>query len=542
MIRKMMAEMTLREKIGQTGMPGPGVVYHGMKRCGSYGEYFKQYPFTGMYVLKSCMLDIEDVPFSSPEQAAGIYKEASEQAKIPLLFSCDSEGGANGLFSELHVISSNMMIGAAQAKELTYKRSYYYARELKRCGVNWSFSPVLDLITNFFSSSGVRCMSDTPDRVISLVPSIIRGFHDAGIAACAKHFPGGAGKEYRDAHVCNTRNTSTLEEWKNRCEPVWKTAVENGVDSFMTSHSSFPAVDPAVAANGGPIPGSASKKILDLLRKDLNFQGVVVTDDCGMKSLASAYTQEEVYVNCFNAGNDIILFCHDNYIDVMEQAVLDGRVSEKQIDESVERILKLKEKLGLFQGIQLEPALTEEENEEFDQVNYEIAKKGITLITNHYHAIPFQPEKVKRVAVINVSPDPRMMVHMKAMTDRFSEYGIQAELYERLKSKEQLKEISENNEIIIYSCYLRSGYKSLPWFYRPEDFDTLFHGLSWGAEKSVVVSFSLPSIYYNYFEDTGTYLNAYSPDAGTMRAFVDGLLGKFEFTGTSPVALKPEFK
>lgn len=542
MIKSLIAKMTLREKIGQTGMPGPGVVSKGVLECGGYGEFFRKYPYTGMYVLKSCMHDADGHVFSSPEEAAQIYKKASESVKIPLLFSCDNERGAYGLFHDLHIIASNMLLGAAQSEELTYKRSYYYARELKRCGVNWSFSPVLDLITNFFSCSGVRCFSDDPSKIIPLVPAIIRGFHDAGIAACAKHFPGNAGSEYRDSHISNTSNRATLARWKERCEGIWREAVVCGADAFMTSHVTFPAVEPGRASNGKYIPSSASKNVIDLLRKDLNFDGVVITDDCGMKSLASAYTRPEVYINCFNAGNDIVLFCRNDYIDVMEQAVKDGKVSEEQIDRSVERILKLKQKLGLFDGIKVEPPLTEEENREFDAVNYEIAKKGITLVTNHSGAIPFDPKKVKNAAIINLSPDPRFIEQMQALVDAFGEYGIKARIHEGLRSKEELRDIDEQNDMIIYSCLLKTGFQGLPWFSRVEDFNTLFHCLSYGAKKSVVVSFNAPSIYYNYFEDVGTYINAYSNDAGTMKAFVDGILGKFPFTGTSPVALTPEFK
>lgn len=541
MIEKLMSEMTLREKIGQTAIPNPANTVE-IKKHGSLANYLKKYEFGGVFTHGDIVVDDKGRKLNTPEESAKFYKEISDQMKIPLLVTCDCEKGAKGLFDDLHVVSYNMMVGAARDKELTYKRSYYYAKELKSCGVNWQFGPVLDLLTNFFSSSGIRCISDDPDLIAELAPYIVKGFHEAGIAGCAKHFPGSAGKEYRDSHISNCDNTGTLEDWNKICKKVWQSAIDGGVDTFMVGHKTFSAVEPGYASGKNRIPSSASKNVIDLLRNDLNFDGVVVTDDCGMKSLSSNYSIEDIYINCFNAGNDIILFCRENYVDVMEKAVLDGRVSEEKLNKSVERILKLKQKLGLLDGVNIEPALTEEEKAEFDKVNYEIAKKGISLVTNHDNVIPFNPDKVKKVAVITISSDDTFIDRAQALADAFGEYGAETVFFEGLESKEQLEEISAEYDVIIYACYLRAGFRSIQFFSRNEDITTLFHGLSSGLEKTVVASFSNPSIYYNYFENIATYANAYSSDAGTMKAFVDGIMGKFEFVGESPVAMKPEFK
>ena len=540
MIEELMSKMTLREKIGQTAIPSPTMLRNELKEYGGYGEYFQKNPYAGMYVIKSNMVDAEGNAFSTPEEAAAVYKKASEMSKIPLLISCDAERGAYYLFNELHLIAINPLLGAAQAKELAYKRTYYYARELKRCGVNWPFGPVVDVISSFFTPSGVRCISDDPDKIIPLIPSIIKGYHDAGIAPCAKHFPSNASKEYRDSHISNTMNTATLEEWKERCGRIWKAVMDCGVEGIMTSHASFPAVEPGRTPNGGYIPSTVSKNVLDLAREYLEYDGIIITDDIGMGSLGSAYSRDDLYVNALNAGNDLVLFCRGDYIDVVEKAVLDGRVSEERINQAVRRVLRLKEKLGLFDGIQIEPPLTEEENRDFERVNYELAQKGMTLITNN--TIPFDPKKVKNAAIITISPEERFPTQLEALVDAFASYDVNARIYDGIGTKEELQEIAETNDIIIYACLLTGGYGKIPWFSTPKDMRTLFNRLSFGAEKSVVVSFGIPSIYYNYFENVGTYINAYSNDASTMRAFADGIFGKFEFTGKSPVALKPEFK
>ncbi len=541
MIKKIMSEMTLREKIGQTAMPNPRFVGEGIKEYGSLGAYFAAYPYTGFYLNKEDMIDKDGNVYTEPSDSAKAIKEASEMIKIPLLVSCDCERGAKAMYQEFHQIASNMALGAARSKELARKRAYYWAREIKSMGANWPFGPVVDLQTNFFDFMGVRVMSDQPEIICDLVPSIIQGIHDAGLGVCPKHFPSNPGKDYRDVHIANSTIESSLEDWRERCKPIWKAAMDAGADGIMTSHATFPAIEPGLS-RGQPIPGGASKNVLDLARVELEYDGVIITDDCGMKGLSAAFEYEDVYIQSFNAGSDIILFCRNDYIDVMEKAVLEGKVSEAQLDKSVERVLKLKQKLGLFDGVEVAPKLTEEEIKDFEQVGYEIAKKGLTLVTNHTNTIPFDAAKAKKATIINVSVDPRFIKDLEPMVDAFAKYGIEATIVDGLKSKAHLKEIADTNDIIVYACFLKAGFQGLQWFSRVEDFNTLFHSLSSGAEKSVVASFSSASVYYNYFENTPTYINAYSNCIGTMHAFVDALMGKFEMTGTSPVAMKPEFK
>ena len=540
MKKPLVSELTLRQKIGQTGMPSPPDAYFKAKDMGGFVQYFSEYPFAGLYLnyeIKKHSVKL----VASASDLAGIVQEASDACEIPLLVSCDAELGGKEFFDGLHRIPSNMSLGAARSKELTYLRSYYYARELRSFGINWQFGPVCDLLSNFFCCSGIRCMSDQPEAMMELLPEIIRGFRDAGVMPCAKHYPGTKG-EYRDSHFCTAANRQTKEQWDNSYRKIWQTAVDANVESIMVSHAAFPAVDPSFTKNGAPTPSTASKEVLDILREEMGYQGVILTDAISMKGLAAALSHEDIYIECFNAGNDLILFCWNDYIDVMEKAVLDGRVSMERLDRSVQRILDMKEKLGLFE-IERDPMpLTDEETRKFDQVVYDIGKAAITLINNHGRMIPFAPDTVKRVTVINLAPYRPFFDELKVMVQAFEEKDIQVTLLERLHSKEQLEELSKTEDIIIYACYLAQSRPSGMSFYsRPEDMLTLFHGLSHGADKSVVVSFGAPSIYYNYFESANAYLNAYSSDAGTMRAFVDGILGAYEFTGKSPVALYPKF-
>lgn len=531
--------MTLREKIGQTGMSAPNAVNDGVADHNSFGNYFRAYPFTGFYAHGIVTADKE--PLASPAQLLQIISEANSALDIPLFVSADCEDGGKDLFPELHRIATNMAVGAANSPQLAYRRGYYWAKELLTCGINWPFGPVLDMLGNFFHPSGVRCLADHPGPHLNLVPSMVKGIQDAGAAACVKHYPGD-GPEYRDPHYCPATNKMSRAEWDATYGKIWKLAIDSGVRSIMTSHHSFPAVETSPGADGLPRPSSSSRRVLDILRKEMNYDGVLITDAVSMKSLSSAFTHEDIYIECFNAGNDIILFVHNDYIDVMERAVLDGRISMERLNESVERILRLKEELGLFDQAAPVPPLTPEENAAFDRNNYELSKHAMTLVQNRIHAVPFSPETIKKVTIIKLGSYAPFLEDLTVLKDAFTQKGIEVNLIERLRSKEMLREIAETSDVILYACYLQFGRpRGMAFFSDPADFGPLFNALSYGSEKSVVVSFGAPSIYYNYFENAMTYINAYSSDPGTMQALADGLLGEFTFTGKSPVALEPKF-
>jgi len=540
-MRPKLEEMTLREKIGQTGMPSPAAVRAAMPECGGYAEYFAKYPFCGLYMSPGAK-KADGEGFSNAAEAAETFYQASLKGKIPLLIAGDCEYGANTCFDEFHAVSTNMALGAARSGELAYKRSYYWAREMRAMGVNWPFGPVVDLHTNFFATGGIRRISADANLIAELVPYIIKGIHDAGCATSAKHFPGSS-NDYRDSHFSPNVNTISKEKWFANDFKVWQAAVDAGAMSLMTGHSHVPAFDDSCARGDLPRPATASKKIIDLARKDLNYNGVMITDAVNMKSLADAFEHEDVYIECFNAGHDIILFTDNDYIDVMEKAVLDGRVSEAAIDAACSRGLDLKEKIGLFDGKLKGAPLTEAEKADCEQVFYDVAKSAMTLLCNRGSMLPFDPAKVKNVAIINVSPDQIFYQSLDVMVDVFAKRGIQATVLDRLNSKAQLKELAETQDMIIYACFLaQSRPLGMSVYSRKEEMNTLFHSLSYGAKKSVCVSFGAPSIYYNYFECADVFINAYSPDPGTMRAFVDGVLGDFPFTGKSPVPLRPAFK
>ena len=165
----------------------------------------------------------------------------------------------------------------------------------------------------------------------------------------------------------------------------------------------------------------------------------------------------------------------------------------------------------------------------------------MTLVNNKMGTIPFDPAKIKSALVVAYSPYEPFAKEASAMVEELERRGIKADLVTGIDTKEEMAEAAEKYDIIIYATYLAMAQPTgMPFF--SNNFSTLFNAFAYGAEKSVAVSFGAPSIYYNYFETAPAFINAYSMDRSTMRAFIGGRLGDFEFTGKSPVALKPSFE
>ena len=538
-MRPKLEEMTLREKLGQTGQPSAAVVREGLNECGSYEAYIQKYPFGSIWVSEN-IKKVDGTAFESPEELGKQIHSMSNAAKIPLLVTGDFESGAHSIFPCLHAAGTNMEMGASKNLELIYKRAYYWARELRSFGVNNPYGPVTDIAGNFFSPGVVRRISDDWKLIVEVQRALIKGIQDAGLAACMKHYPGPS-NDYRDSHFSLCTVDKNVDQWYATYFNIYKSAVADGIMSVESSHHPWPSVDPRYARGKILRPATASKPVMDILRNEIGFNGVLYTDAVNMKAMSAAFEHEDVYIESFLAGHDVVIFVHNDYIDVMEKAYNEGRITMEQIDEKVTRILDMKEKLGLFEApLSLNP-LTDEENADFERVLYDLAKSAQTLVTNTNGAIPFDPKKVKKAAIIALSSMEDFKANIPFMTEAFAKYGVETTVVESITSN-SLAELDAQNDIIIYACQIKSGFAAgMPFFDKPE-LRSLFHSMSYGASKSIVISFGHPSVYYNYFENCDMYINTYSADKCAMTAVVDGILGQFPFVGKSPVSLFPDRK
>ena len=265
---------------------------------------------------------------------------------IPLLIAADQENGKVSRLSPLVTdLPSASVIGATGKPSLAREAAEVTGTELLALGVNLDFAPVADVNINPRNPViGPRAYGDDPDEVAKMVAAAVRGFHDAGVAATAKHFPG-HGDTTVDSHTGLPVIDHSREQWEKLDAPPFRAAVEAGVDAVMSAHVVMPKLDPSGD------PATLSKKILTgLLREELGFTGVISTDALDMAGVRKRYGDGEVAVRAILAGADILLMPPDfpkAYKAVMS-AVKSGRISEERLDRSVRRILTLKQARGIL--------------------------------------------------------------------------------------------------------------------------------------------------------------------------------------------------
>ncbi len=203
------------------------------------------------------------------DAARATLAELQNRSKIPVAITSDFENGCGSMLKGLTELPYQMALGAANDEKLAYDYGKATALEAKLVGANWSLSPVVDLNINPRNPLvNTRALTDDADLAVKLVPHIIKGMQDYGLAACAKHFPGD-GIDYRDQHLVTTNNTLSMEDWRKMSGRVFEAAIKADVYSIMPGHITLPAYQKEVFANGMKLPATLSYELItNLLKKD----------------------------------------------------------------------------------------------------------------------------------------------------------------------------------------------------------------------------------------------------------------------------------
>ena len=333
-IQQKLDNMTLDEKIGQMITIG----IDGYSVDDTAKQLITDKKVGGVILFKNNINDSNQLL-----QLINDIKGINSTNKIPIFISVDQEGGrVNRLPSEIKSLPSNEIIGNKNDNKLAYDIGKNIGYALGSFGFNMDFAPVLDVNSNPNNTViGDRSFSNDKDKVASLGASEINGFKDSNIISVAKHFPG-HGDTATDSHYALPIINKTLDELKSVEFVPFKKAIEEKVPAIMVSHILMPQID----ANN---PASMSKTIItDILRKDLKFDGLIVTDDMTMGAVTNELDITTACINSINAGADLLLVCHGydneiNVINAIKDAVNNGIISIDTINSSVYKILSLKE-------------------------------------------------------------------------------------------------------------------------------------------------------------------------------------------------------
>ena len=396
-IDTMIAEMTIEEKVGQLIMVG----FEGTQANETIETYIRE-RFVGGVVLFSRNIQ-------SPQQTAELTNELQRLAsatarQIPLFIGIDQEGGwVIRLKDGATVLPGNMALGATNSTALAEVAGEITAVELAAVGVNLNFAPVMDVNNNLDNPViGRRSFGESPELVSRLGVPYIRGLQRKGVLATAKHFPG-----HGDTTVDSHFDLPTVNHDQERIHALelqpFRAAIDADVAAIMTAHIVYPAFDP-------DRPATLSPTILtNLLRKELGFDGLIITDDMEMKAIDDRYRSGEAAVMAIEAGADIVmvLWTPPKQIEVFDallSAVKSGRISEARLDQSVRRILKSKEAAFDRRFVDVEAVGRTVGGETHKRLARTIASRAITVVSNRDNLLPLKLESETSVLILNESP------------------------------------------------------------------------------------------------------------------------------------------
>lgn len=336
-VEAIISEMTLEEKVAGLFVVTPEGIT-GVDTALQAGDGTKtaleKYPVGGLIYFKKNI--------QSEDQIKKMVENSVSYAKYPMFIAVDEEGGvvarlADGL--KLDNVGPMAEIGSTGDTAKAYEAMKTVGTYMTSYGFNLNFAPVADVLTNAENSSiGDRSFGTEPTAVAGMVVSAMNGLEETGVTACVKHFPG-LGDASEDTHNGLAVIDKSLDELKQNELIPFVEAIENGANMIMVGHMSLPQVV------GDNTPATMSKEVIsDLLRSELGFNGVVITDAMNMGAITEYYGADEAAIRAFKAGADMVLMPEDfklAYEGVIE-AVKDGTISEDRINNSLKRVFRIK--------------------------------------------------------------------------------------------------------------------------------------------------------------------------------------------------------
>ncbi len=376
-------KLTLEEKVGQM----IGLAFYGT-------EYSEELKMQIEDIQAGLIIYFKD-NCDNPKQIFDLNKKIIAKSKIQPFISLDQEGGMVARVTEGVVQSPGAMaISACEKPEYAYKLAYNMGKDLVKLGFNFNFAPVGDINNNPLNPViNVRSYSENPDVVCTYVKEAVKGYQDAGMMTSVKHFPG-HGDTVVDTHLGLAKVDFDRERLYSTELKPFLLAKEENFPGIMAAHVMYTKYD-------NEFPTTMSNKVITgLLRKEIGYDGLVVTDSLTMKAVFDNFTLEEIVYHTMNSGCDILLLCgardvkmQKDFADIAVRLAKEGKISEAHIDECVERILRYKEMFKLNMADTFEDIEKEINNSEEVAFSHKVSEESITEIVNKNNLYPLTKEE-----------------------------------------------------------------------------------------------------------------------------------------------------
>jgi Beta-glucosidase-related glycosidases len=472
-----------------------------------------------------------------PYVMATFLNRMQRQARIPLLVGGDFERGASMRVTDTTKYPHAMAYAATGDLEATRRLGAATAREARALGVHWVFAPVADVNNNPDNPViNIRSFGEDPVSVGQHVRAFIEGARREKkhpVLLTVKHFPG-----HGDTAVDSHKGMPRLDISRERMNAVelvpFREAIDAGVDSVMTAHMAVPAME------SEEIPATVSRAILtDLLRKELGFKGLVVTDAMDMNGLSKELPPGEAAVRAIEAGVDLLLMPPnpDVVIKAVVEAVRKGRITEARIDASLRRLLSAKVRLGLHRQrlVNLEAIADTLDSEEALAEAQSVADRAVTLVKNDYALVPLKNPQTASYFILTESRFtsqgrrlmeelarrvPRARIQLFAPSDGLAEFRDAAAR-------------AASSEKIVVLAFVSSARGDVPL---PGNYPFFMNQLYATQRPIVLASLGSPYLLQGY-PASSVYLTTCSPVEPSEAAVVRALFGEIPITGRLPVSI-----
>ena len=522
--------MTLAEKVGQMiGVRAFGLLRN--RRATERRALLDQVRRLGV----GCVVVFE----SEAESLPPMLNELQDAATIPLLVAADMERGMSFRIRRGVVpLPYAMAIGATRSEEAAHFTGVVAAREGRALGIHWAFAPVVDVNNNPGNPViNIRSYGEDPEMVGRMMAAFVRGAHEGGLLTTAKHFPG-HGDTAMDSHMQLVTVTADRPHLDAVELVPFRAAVAAGVDAVMTGHIAVPALD----ATNTPATLSAPMST-DLLRNELGFDGLIVTDAMEMSGVRAAWTGEAA-IRAVRAGADFILLPPDPGIAIQAllRAVREGQITESRLDASVIRILEAKERLNLHRKRRVDPALVADALARPEDVAeaMDVARRSITVLKNEGGVLPLRAEDPIKVLHLVMSSDLRNEFIQGWPEDELAARRIFVQTVAlgpevSAETEARVVEMASPFTHVIASAFVRVG------AYRgnvdmAESHARLLKALVAAGKPVILVSFGSPYL-LRQVPEVPVYVCAYGGPESSQRAAIGALFGEYPVVGKLPVTI-----
>lgn len=475
-----------------------------------------------------------------PMAQAAITNDLQLRSRVPLLISQDMEWGPGMRLENTTKLPRTMALGATRDPDLAYAAGYVTAQEARALGVQQIYAPVADVNNNPRNPViNVRSFGETPELVSEMVTAFVKGAQDGGVIATAKHFPG-----HGDTAVDSHYDLPIVPHNRSRLDSLelvpFRAAVDAGIMSIMTAHLALPELEP-----DNRVPATLSPKVMrPLLRDNLGFQGLIVTDALRMRGVTKYFGVGEAAIRALEAGADMLLLTDDEYAarQAILSAITSGRLTADRIDSSVRKILQAKAWAGLTDQQMVDLATVHKQvmTQPNQSVSETIARQSLTLLRNQDHLLPLlDTSKRLHVITLNDGDDTSMGQYFVRQLRQQTDARISSSLIDRRSNAANIQQVlarARTHDVILVPAfsYVRSGNETIGL---PDKHRSFLNRLIATNKPVVLISFGNPYMVTGLPKQPAAYLTAYGGADASQKAVAQALFGRSSIAGKLPVTI-----